>query len=53
MASSSIASLSNVASTRSGAEKVRIAGTGLEAKNIHAWFGDCLLYTSDAADDIL
>lgn len=40
MSSHSIASLSNVASSRSGAERVRVAGTGLEAKNIHAWFGD-------------
>jgi phosphate transport system ATP-binding protein len=40
MSSQSIASLSNVASTRSGGERVRVAGTGLEAKNIHAWFGD-------------
>ena len=40
MSSQSISSLSNVASTRSGGERVRIAGTGLEAKNIHAWFGD-------------
>ena len=40
MSSQSIASLSNVASTRSGGERARVAGTGLEAKNIHAWFGD-------------
>jgi phosphate transport system ATP-binding protein len=40
MSSQSIASLSTVASTRSGGERVRVAGTGLEAKSIHAWFGD-------------
>ena len=40
MSSQSIASLSNVASNRSGGERARVAGTGLEAKNIHAWFGD-------------